>query len=157
MAQGHLIINGIIGLLLPLAGPLILHVPGAGGVEMGFTNIVEQGGKGHALCGNFRRRSPGDNVLPGAVAVPVKQAPQGVQNVKAVLQESALAGKVKFRACRGGIEITPPDVAHELVNAGAVYLAQLRLKAGNQCLSVHCCPPSIFRLLGCNRGNQAPT
>ena len=41
------------------------------------------------------------------VAVPVKQAPQGVQNVKAVLQESALAGKVKFRACRGGIEITP--------------------------------------------------
>ena len=53
-------------------------------------DVVEQGHDGHALIRDGVHHFPGGEVFPAAfVLVPKQEAPQGIQNIEAMLKQAA--------------------------------------------------------------------
>ena len=91
---------------------------------------MEQGDEDDALILDLCDRGPGYRVEPCFRAVLVglfflKQTPEGIQHIEAVLQEAALAGEVELRTCGCCVEVALADVVHQLVDAGPLDLGHL--------------------------------
>ena len=149
MAEGHQVVDRVERHLFPFPSLFVLDIPGAGAVEVGLANVVEQSDDDEAFIADLDDGMPSDYVKPhlGAVLIDlifVKQSPESVQHIEAVLQEAALAGEVELRAGRGRVEVALADVVHQLVNAGALYPGHFCFKTGNQfCFVFHILSPLI--------------
>ena len=76
VAQRHPVVHGVEGHLLPSAGLFVLHIPGAGSIEIGLADVVEQGHDDNALIRDGVHHFPRGKVLPAAIAlVPKQEAP----------------------------------------------------------------------------------
>ncbi len=150
VAQGHPIIDRVEGNLLPLPCGVILHVPGAGAVEVGLADVVEQRHHDHAVIRDGVHHLASGHILPipaallGIRTLPGEQPPQRIQDVEAVLEETARGSEVVLGAGGGPVEVAFLDVLQQLVHAGALNLGQLRLKAGDVVLDVHFVSSSNF-------------
>ena len=63
---------------------------------------MEQGHDGHALIRDGVYHFPGGEILPAIFTLaPPQEAPQGIQDIEAVLKQAAGGGEVIFGAGRG--------------------------------------------------------